>query len=762
MAANSKKKVRVYEKKKHNPETEIIAKLQSKYEKIDETQIKKFYDLPLSIQTIKGLKESGYIKPTDIQKQTIGLALRGFDILGQAKTGSGKTLAFLIPVIETLYCKRWTRMDGLGALIITPTRELACQIFETLRKVGRYHSLSAALVIGGKDLRYERERMDQFSILVLDEADRCLDKGFEESMDAIIENFPESRQTLLFSATQTKSKAELSRLSLKDPIYVSVHEKATHVTPEHLQQVYVVCNLEDKMTMLYSFLRKHLRQKIIVFFSTCKQVKFMYEAFRRLTEKCARMIKLIPLHGQIHQLKRIDIYQTFCRRQHAVLFATDVASRGLDFPDVDWVVQMDCPEDVNAYIHRAGRTARFKSGGNSLLVVLPSEENIIDQLAIRGIPISELKIRPSYLQSPEQELAALLARNSELKQTAQRSFLAYIKSVMKMRDKKIFNLHALDTDAFSKSLGLTIPPRIRVLARREKASQKKIEKEDDESSEEDEEEEEEESVPTESDDEGDVLTIKRRDIDIDISDEEFQINEVKDGKEKILKPVTKAAVAKKMLKKKIVPNKKINFDEDGQEILDPTKSKVSERGREYDQQTGSGINIELAKETLRQEDAFDKELHRKKIRERKREAKRKLKEQRKLASQEEEEEGEEEGEKEEESEENEEEDSADSDGYVMPDPDEIYGKRTESEEDNDDGDLVYRKKEGEFVKRKVVSSDSESGSEIDEHEDKIHRLPKRKLKTSKDDRTSKKKRELPSVSKNLRADEELALQLLRH
>ena len=122
--------------------------------------------MPLSTKTLQGLKENNYIEPTDIQKQSIGLALQGNDILGAAKTGSGKTLAFVIPVLEKLYCKRWTRVDGLGALIITPAREVAYQIFETLRKVGIHHDFSVGLIIGGKDLAIEKKRMNQCNIIV--------------------------------------------------------------------------------------------------------------------------------------------------------------------------------------------------------------------------------------------------------------------------------------------------------------------------------------------------------------------------------------------------------------------------------------------------------------------------------------------------------------------------------------------------------------------------------------------------------------------
>ncbi|KMQ85401.1 putative atp-dependent rna helicase ddx10, partial [Lasius niger] len=608
------KKVKAYVKKKRTPEKKIIEELCSKYNTINVTKTTKFSDLPLSRMTLKGLTENNYVDLTDIQKQSIGLALQGNDILGAAKTGSGKTLAFLIPVLEILYCKQWSRLDGLGALIITPTRELAYQIYETLRKVGQYHEISAGLIIGGKDLKFEKKRMDQcnivictpgrllqhmdenplfnclnMQILVLDEADRCLDMGFERTMNSIIENLPPKRQTLLFSATQTKSVKDLARLSLKDPLYVSVHEHSMHTTPESLQQNYIVCSLEDKMAMLWSFIRNHLKQKIIVFFSSCKQVKYIYEAFCRLRPG----VSLLALYGTLHQLKRISIYESFCKKQHAVLFATDIASRGLDFPTVNWVLQMDCPEDVNAYIHRAGRTARFKSGGESLLVLLPSEEIMIEKLKQRKIPINMIKINPSKLQSPHRKLEALLARDVALKETAQRAFIAYVKSVFLMKDKEIFNVHTLDTDAYATSLGLAIPPRIRFLQRIQKkmSADNSIKNEHEEtnqistnSPDNSEQEDSGDSSDTscipnttnsgkerikkkdlaslqfDDSDDDDVLTIKRKNIDI----VDIPIIEKDDKIVNKKKRVTKVALAKKILRKNIIPNKKTTFDDEGQ------------------------------------------------------------------------------------------------------------------------------------------------------------------------------------------------------
>lgn len=343
-----------------------IQQLTKKYSTISVKNINKFSDLPLSSKTIKGLQDNKFTKPTAIQQQSIGYGLQGRDVLGAAITGSGKTLAFLIPVMENLFVKKWVRQDGIGAIIISPTRELALQIFETLKKIGAHHDFSAGLIIGGKDLKFERPRIHQCNIiictpgrllqhldenshfdcsslqvLVLDEADRCLDMGFEETMNAIIEHLPLQRQTLLFSATQTRNVKDLARLSLKDPVYVAPHEQSAHITPAALKQNYVVIELEEKLTMLWSFIKNHLKQKIIVFMSTCKQVKYFHEIFSKLRPGVATL----GLYGTLHQHRRMAIYDEFCRKSSVVLFATDIASRGLDFPVVNWVIQLDCPED---------------------------------------------------------------------------------------------------------------------------------------------------------------------------------------------------------------------------------------------------------------------------------------------------------------------------------------------------------------------------------------------------------------------------------
>lgn len=444
-----------------------------------------FADVPLSQLTAKGLEASHFRTLTDIQARGIPFALKGSDILGAAKTGSGKTLAFLVPVLENLYRRKWTELDGLGALILSPTRELAIQIFEVLRKIGRYHTFSAGLVIGGKSLQEERDRLgrmnilvctpgrmlqhmdqtsafevDNLQMLVLDEADRILDMGFQDTVDAIVEHLPKKRQTLLFSATQTKKVSDLARLSLREPEYVSVHETAQSATPSKLQQNYVVTPLPEKLDTLWSFLRSNLKSKTLVFISSGKQVRFVYEAFRHMQPG----IPLLHIHGRQKQTARLDVTRRFSDTRHSCLFATDVAARGLDIPAVDWVVQLDCPEDADTYIHRVGRTARYERDGRAVIFLEPTEEQgMLQRLEQKKVSIERINVRQSKQQTIKHQLQNMCFKDPELKYLGQKAFVSYVRSVHVQKDKEIFRLNELPLEEFAASLGLPGAPKIKFL-----------------------------------------------------------------------------------------------------------------------------------------------------------------------------------------------------------------------------------------------------------------------------------------------------------
>lgn len=473
---------------KREEHTQKLSKLQERVDNFGEDEadkeVSKFEDLPLSEATIEGLKNSHFVTCTDVQKRAIPPALQGHDLLGAARTGSGKTLAFLVPLLECLFRNKWSEVDGLGALVISPTRELAVQIFQVLRKIGRCHSFSAGLVIGGKDVTMEADRlaklnilictpgrllqhMDQTSgfdlsnvkMLVLDEADRILDMGFKKTMDAILENLPVDRQTLLFSATQTKSVSDLARLSLADPKYISANPDTTSSTPKNLEQNYVCVELQDKLDTLWGFLRTHTKFKIIVFFSSSKQVRYVYETFRTLQPG----IPLLHLHGKQKQGARMDVVSKFSKASSSCLFATDIVARGIDFPAVHWVVQADCPEDAATYIHRVGRSARFGKSGKALLFLTPTEEPaMIQRLEAKHIPINKLTIRPNKKKSIKNQLQALCFKSPEIKYLGQKAFISYYKSVFIQKDKEIFQFEKIPSEAFAESLGLPGAPQIKL------------------------------------------------------------------------------------------------------------------------------------------------------------------------------------------------------------------------------------------------------------------------------------------------------------
>ncbi|KAN0041165.1 hypothetical protein ACTFIV_003701 [Dictyostelium citrinum] len=450
--------------------------------KIDYPSATDFKDLPISQLTLKALTESKFLKLTDIQRASLPHTLCGRDILGAAKTGSGKTLSFILPILETLWRNRWGRDDGIGAIVLSPTRELAIQIFDVLKAVGKYHTFSAGLIIGGRNVQQEKDKINAMNILiatpgrllqhmdetygfdcsnlkilVLDEADRILDLGFSKCLNSIVENLPRERQTLLFSATQTKSIRDLARLSLQEPEYISVYEKDITTTPQNLTQTLCVIPLEMKLNMLFSFIKTHLTSKIIVFFASCKQVRFVHETFKLLNPGTT----LFPLHGKMKQWTRLEVFEDFCKKKAGTLFATDIAARGLDFPAVEWVIQVDCPDDIETYIHRVGRTARNDASGQSITILLPSEKDgMVSLMEKQKMKYEILEPNPEKLVSIDSKLSGFLSEKTDLKYLAQKSFVSYLRSVYRQSNKEIFKIQELNINEYSKSLGLLGTPNI--------------------------------------------------------------------------------------------------------------------------------------------------------------------------------------------------------------------------------------------------------------------------------------------------------------
>ena len=488
---------------------------QSKLE-IWEKPISKFKDLPISAKTLQGLNSSKYFNLTPIQRCTLPHTLGGRDVLGASKTGSGKTLCFLIPILENLYRDGWIKEAGLGALILLPTRELAIQVFEVINKIGSHHSFSVGMVIGGND--YDKEKYlvnnmniligtpgrvlqhmsesymfnaDNLKILVIDEADRILDEGFEDELIKILNYLPKNRQTLLFSATLTRSLKRLVKIHMNSPEYINLSNtdnvlnaieninknelsimKVTNnsnnnantininnsndlIIPKNLNQFYTIVEPEDRVNILYSFLKTHKTSKCLVFVSSRKQVRYFTEVFKHL--KLGMLF--LDIHGKQKQGKRSTTFYTFCQKRNSVvLFATDLASRGVDFPAIDWVIQLDPPEDISQYIHRVGRTARYKSDGNSVLFVSEKEINFINELKIRKINILKMKIPPNKINNIIPVVRSILSEHKELIELAEKAISSYVKSINLMANKNVFNIKNINLGKLALSYGLVSSP----------------------------------------------------------------------------------------------------------------------------------------------------------------------------------------------------------------------------------------------------------------------------------------------------------------
>lgn len=441
-----------------------------------------FDSLGLSEPTLKAIQETGFQYLTQIQARAIPPLLIGKDVLGAARTGSGKTLAFLIPAVELLYNARFAPRNGTGVVVICPTRELAIQTHAVAKDLLKYHSQTLGLVIGGAARRGEAERIvkgvnllvatpgrlldhlqntkgfiyKNLKCLMIDEADRILEANFEEEMKQIIKLLPKTRQTALFSATQTKKVEDLARLSFQTtPVYIDVDDGRRKVTNEGLQQGYCVIPSSKRFILLYSFLKRNLSKKVMVFFSSCNSVKFHSELLRYIQVEC------YDIHGKQKQQKRTSTFFDFCKAEKGILLCTDVAARGLDIPAVDWIVQYDPPDEPKEYIHRVGRTARGEGAkGNALLFLIPEELQFLRYLKAAKVPVKEYEFDQKKLANVQSHLEKLVANNYFLNKSAKDAYRSYILAYNSHSMKDIFNVHRLDLQAVAASFCFSAPPKV--------------------------------------------------------------------------------------------------------------------------------------------------------------------------------------------------------------------------------------------------------------------------------------------------------------
>ncbi|CAG5118180.1 unnamed protein product [Candidula unifasciata] len=434
----------------------------------------------VSEMTLNGVADMGFTHMTEIQHKSIPYLLEGRDLMGAAKTGSGKTLAFLIPAVELVYKCHFMPRNGTGVIIISPTRELSMQTFGVLKELLKYHHHTYGLVMGGTNRADEAKKLSKginilvatpgrlldhlqntkdflyknLQCLIIDEADRILDMGFEEEMKQIIQLLPKKRQTMLFSATPTRKTEDLARISLKkEPFYVGVDDKKDKATVEGLEQGYVVCEPDKRFLLLFTFLKKNKKKKIMVFLSSCMAVRFYSELLNYID------LSVMCIHGKQKQTKRTQTFFQFCNADSGILLCTDVAARGLDIPQVDWIIQYDPPDDPKEYIHRVGRTARGEGAhGNALLFLNPQELAFLRFLRQAKVQVNEFQFQWSKVANIQPQLEKLISKNYYLHKTAQEGFKAYVRAYASHKQKAIFDVTKLDVTKVAKSFGFAVAP----------------------------------------------------------------------------------------------------------------------------------------------------------------------------------------------------------------------------------------------------------------------------------------------------------------
>jgi ATP-dependent RNA helicase DeaD len=338
-----------------------------------------FRKLGLSEEIIKSIEEARFKEPSEIQVKTIPLVVGGKDVIGGSATGSGKTLAFGAGMIQ-----KAIRGGGMQALILTPTRELAEQVAQSLAKFSKYHGLKVSAVYGGvamspqiEALRYSEivvgtpgrilDHMRQGTIelkkiktLVLDEADRMLDMGFIEDVETIIKACPKERQTLLFSATISPDIAHIAKFHMKNPVEVSVE---SYVDPSLLEQIFYDIPKEQKFSLLVHLLKHENEGLVMIFCNTRQNADFVSRNLK------LNGINAIAIHGGLSQSRRTSIMSLFRKGEVYALVCTDVAARGLDIKGISHIYNYDSPKTSKEYIHRIGRTARAGKEGKAVSLV---------------------------------------------------------------------------------------------------------------------------------------------------------------------------------------------------------------------------------------------------------------------------------------------------------------------------------------------------------------------------------------------------------
>lgn len=463
----------------------------------------------LSAEILAEVAALGFEYMTPVQAATLPLFLSNKDVCVDACTGSGKTLAFVLPIVQLLARKladgsvaapaRGADVAKLLAMVVSPTRELARQIFDCaapffqrafadrvrpLLFVGgssvdedlalvRQTAGRCAVVIGTpgrtEDLlnRCAGSRLDarEFEILILDEADTLLDMGFEVSLNKILAHLPKQRRTGLFSATQTQEVKALARAGLRNPATISVQvagaKDSAQITPSTLRNYYCLVGHDQRLSALHHFLTSKRGEKMLVFFSTCSAVDFFGRVLEELFHDEA--FPVVMLHGKMPQKKRTAHYDQFVGLKSGVLICTDVVARGIDLPDVDWIVQYDPPQDPNFFVHRVGRTARAGRSGCALSFLSSNEDAYINYLKIRKVPSEEMELPLDTIPDILPQVKKLILDDRDLLEKGTKAFISFVRSYKEHQCQFIFRFKELDLGAVARGFSLLQLPKINEL-----------------------------------------------------------------------------------------------------------------------------------------------------------------------------------------------------------------------------------------------------------------------------------------------------------
>ncbi len=390
----------------------------------------RFNELNLSKEMLRAIEDCGYTEATYIQKACIPTVLSGGDIIGQSQTGTGKTAAFVIPLLEMLSPSASKRPQ---ALILSPTRELALQVTEEIRKFAKYkEGLRTVCIYGGQpinrqiiDLKKGADivvgtpgrildhinrrtlRFNECNTLVLDEADEMLNMGFREDIETVIKALPEERQTILFSATMPSAILDIAKEYQTNPIHIKNPE--VQMTSNTIEQNYIECNQSDKRAVLMQLMQINNPNLAMVFCNTKKMVDDL------VSELVSKGFWAAGLHGDMKQEMRSLVMDKFKKKKIHILVCTDVAARGIDVDSMDIVFNFDFPQETEYYVHRIGRTGRAGKNGVAYTLITPRQRNRIrdlerltkSKLIKRELPSNE-ELKQFHLDQMKSQLLDML------------------------------------------------------------------------------------------------------------------------------------------------------------------------------------------------------------------------------------------------------------------------------------------------------------------------------------------------------------------